>query len=207
MSRVINLGHREMMVKSKRNVPESWWKRASSKRIQKEHSVRQTEDPLVWLLHGPPGTGKSHVLGFLRQLFELVGYTYGLDYEVVAFQAVNAADLKGKTIHSAFGFDRQNQGDKAASEEVTKKMAHWRWLIMDEVSLTDAKLLAQMEQRLRFAVPGASPWRQDLHGRLRPFGGVNVIFTGDFHQLPPPQKFLEQFRLRNYSSLIQNLTL
>ena len=94
--------------------------------------------------------------------------------------------LKGKTIHSAFGFDRQKQGDKAASEEVAKKMAHWRWLIMDEVSLTDAKLLAQMEQRLRFAVPGASPWRQDLHGRLRPFGGVNVIFTGDFHQLPPP---------------------
>ena len=154
--------------------------------IQKERSVRQTDDPLVWLLHGPPGTGKSHVLGFLRQLFELVGYTYGLDYEVVAFQAVNAADLKGKTIHSAFGFDRQNQGDKAASEEVTKKMAHWRWLIMDEVSLTDAKLLARMEQRLRFAVPGASPWRQDLHGRLRPFGGVNVIFTGGFHQLPPP---------------------
>ena len=34
--------------------------------IQKEHSVRQTDDPLVWLLHGPPGTGKSHVLGFLR---------------------------------------------------------------------------------------------------------------------------------------------
>ena len=58
--------------------------------IQKERSVRQTGDPLVWLLHGPPGTGKSHVLGFLHQLFELVGYAYGLDYEVVAFQAVNA---------------------------------------------------------------------------------------------------------------------
>ena len=85
--------------------------------IRRERSVRQTDDPLVWLLHGPPGTGKSHVLGFLRQLFELVGYTYGLEYEVVAFQAVNAADLKGKTIHSAFGFDRQKQGDKAASEE------------------------------------------------------------------------------------------
>eukprot|EP00434_Breviolum_minutum_P042312 symbB.v1.2.037656.t1/scaffold5622.1/size25200/1 len=119
--------------------------------IRRERSITQTDDPLVWLLHGPPGTSKSHVLGFLRQLFELVGYTYGLDYEVVAFQAVNAADLKGKTIHSAFGFDRQKQGDKAASEEVAKKMAHWRWLIMDEVSLTDAKLLAQMEQRLRFA--------------------------------------------------------
>ena len=154
--------------------------------IQREQSVRQSDDPLVWLLHGPPGTGKSHVLGFIRQLFELVGYTYGLHYEAVAFQAVNAAPLKGKTIPSAFGFDRQKQGDRAASEEVAKKMAHWRWLILDEVSLTDAKLLAQMEQRLRFAVPGASSWRQDLHGRLRPFGGVNVIFAGDFYQLPPP---------------------
>ena len=34
--------------------------------IQPEQSVRQTMDPLVWLLHGPPGTGKSHVLAFIR---------------------------------------------------------------------------------------------------------------------------------------------
>lgn len=36
----------------------------------------------------------------------MMGYTYGLDFEVVSFQTVNAADLGGKTIHHAFGFSQ-----------------------------------------------------------------------------------------------------
>jgi len=64
--------------------------------VSSEQALRKTTDPLLWLLHGPPGTGKSHVLGFIRELFDMIGYTYGLDYEVAAFQAVNAADLGGK---------------------------------------------------------------------------------------------------------------
>ena len=116
----------------------------------------------------------------------MLGYTGGLEYEVVAFQAVNAADLRGKTIHKAFGFDRRTSADQAASQEVAKRMAYWRWLIMDEVSLTDAKLLAKAEQRLRAVMPNANAWKTDPCGKVRPFAGVNVIFTGDFYQLPPP---------------------
>ena len=154
--------------------------------LQPEESVRQTSDPLVWLLHGPPGTGKSHVLGFVKELFELIGYIYGLDYEVVAFQAVNAADLQGKTIHGAFGFDISASAGKPASEEKAKCMANWRWLILDEISLTDAKLFAKCEQRLQGVMPNANEWKRDGTGRIRPFAGINVILTGDFHQLPPP---------------------
>ena len=62
----------------------------------------------------------------------------------------------------------------------------WRWLIMDEISLTNAKLLASAEQRLRIAIPDASPWKKNSQGEVRPFGGINVLLTGDFHQLPPP---------------------
>ena len=41
--------------------------------------------PLAWLLHGPPGTGKSHALKFLRKLFEeQLGYAQGIDYEARA---------------------------------------------------------------------------------------------------------------------------
>ena len=155
--------------------------------IQPEQSVRQTMDPLVWLLHGPPGTGKSHVLAFIRELFDKVmDYIYGLDYEVVAFQAVNAADLHGKTIHGAFGFNLQASASQAASEDVAKRLANWRWLILDEISLTDAKLLGKLEHRLKAVMPNASAWKKDIHGQFRPFAGINVILTGDFQQLPPP---------------------
>ena len=151
-----------------------------------EESSRQTNDPLVWLLHGPPGTGKSHVLGFVRELFALIGYVYGLDYEVMAYQAVNAADLQGKTIHGAFGFDISVSAGKPVSEEKAKCMANWRWLILDEISLTDAKLFGKCEQRLQAVMPNANEWKRDGNGTIRPFAGVNVILTGDFHQLPPP---------------------
>ena len=49
-----------------------------------EIALRRAE-PLAWLLHGPPGTGKSHVLKFLRELFEeQLGYAQGIDYEARA---------------------------------------------------------------------------------------------------------------------------
>ena len=154
--------------------------------ISEAQSIRQTSDPMVWLLHGPPGTGKSHVLGFVRELFEIMGYTYGLDYEVAAFQAVNAADLSGKTMHKAFGWKKTGERpQEGARREAHKRMAHWRWLILDEISLVDAKLLGQAEKDLREVLPVNNPWKMK-DGQVRPFAGVNVIFTGDFHQLPPP---------------------
>jgi hypothetical protein len=154
--------------------------------ISSEQALRKTTDPLLWLLHGPPGTGKSHVLGFIRELFDMMGYTYGLDYEVATFQAVNAADLGGKTMHKAFGWKGKGERvQEGAQRDAHKRMAHWRWLILDEISLVDAKLLGQAERDLREVVPANSPWK-NKNGQVRPFAGVNVIFTGDFHQLPPP---------------------
>ena len=154
--------------------------------LSEAESLRQTSEPLVWLLHGPPGTGKSHVLKFVRGLFEIMGYAYGLDYEVAAFQAVNAADLMGKTMHKAFGWKRTGERpEEGARREAHKRMAHWRWLILDEISLVDAKLLGQAEKDLREVVPVSNPWKIK-NGQTRPFAGVNVILTGDFHQLQPP---------------------
>ena len=154
--------------------------------IKEEESLRKTSDPLLWLLHGPPGTGKSHVLGFVTELFEMMGYTYGLDYEVAAFQAVNAADLQGKTIHGAFGWKQFGGPDEGARRQAHTHMAHWRWLILDEISMVDGKLLAQAEKELRDVVPVTNPWKIK-NGLVRPFAGVNVIFTGDFHSYRRPR--------------------
>ena len=48
------------------------------------------EDPLLWCLHGLPGTGKSHVLKVLsEELFQKqLGWEMGMEFQVVALQAV-----------------------------------------------------------------------------------------------------------------------
>ena len=155
--------------------------------IEPEASIRKSSEPLVWLLHGSPGTGKSHELPFLRELFEdFLGYRQGIDYQITAFQAVNAADILGETIHKAFGLIKYGKPNETAATAV-QLMGYWRWLIVDEISMVGAKLLAKMEQQLRECTSSKTAFKTDAAGRVRPFAGVNVIFLGDFYQLPPPE--------------------
>jgi hypothetical protein len=159
--------------------------------IKPEDSLRRDgAEPLRTLLHGPPGTGKSHAVKLLRELFDLVGYKKGIDYEFIAFQATNAADLDGKTIHRAIGLNLcASSFAKPVSPGVAKQMANWRWVFIDEISLVPANLLAMLDQRLQKVKPSADAWKHTTagSGEERPFGGVNLVPIGDFKQLPPPQ--------------------
>ena len=147
------------------------------------------QEPLGWLLHGGPGTGKTHALHFVRQLFaDVVGYKEGIDFVVTTFQAVNAADVQGSTIHQAFGLHIGKFANNAEASTLTsKRLAQLRWIIIDEISMVSARLLAQLERRLRDVIPTASEFKCNTEGQVRSFAGVNIIFLGDFHQLPPPE--------------------
>ena len=59
----------------------------------------------IHLLHGGPGTGKSQVIKLLKeQLFEKeLQWTSGIDFQIAAFQAVNADGIDGDTLHHALG--------------------------------------------------------------------------------------------------------
>ena len=149
----------------------------------------ESPKPLAWLLHGAPGTGKTHVLPFLRQLFrDLLDYQEGIDFIVTTFQAVNAADVQGTTIHQAFGLTVAKYARSAeVSIKTSKRLAQLRWIIIDEISMVSARLLCQVEHRLRDIIATAAQFKCDADGQARPFAGINMIFIGDFHQLPPPE--------------------
>ena len=135
-----------------------------------EETALQNAEPLCHLLHGPPGTGKSHCLIFLRELFDLIGYRQGIDYEVLAFQAVNAASLAGKTIHHACGFrtEQHGSGDAAAIAATTaKRMSYWRWVFLDEISMVGAQLLGRMDHRIRSVKSDADKFKFDRQGQAR----------------------------------------
>ena len=59
----------------------------------------------LWMLHGGPGTGKSHVIRLLKEeLFEKeCGWISALDFQLGALQAVSADNLDGHTLHHALG--------------------------------------------------------------------------------------------------------
>jgi hypothetical protein len=52
---------------------------------------------------------------------------------------------------------------------------HVEFLLLDEVSLVGLQLLAEIDHAPRFAKEKPHLW----------FGGVNIIFSGDFYQYPP----------------------
>ena len=52
--------------------------------------------------------------------------------------------------------------------------------------MVSARLLAEMEVELRSAVRALGTQKHDSLGADRPFGGLNVLFCGDFWQLEPP---------------------
>ena len=62
-------------------------------------------EQFIHLLHGGPGTGKSQVIKLLKeQLFEKeLQWTAGIDFQIAAFQAVNADGIDGDTLHHALG--------------------------------------------------------------------------------------------------------
>ena len=150
------------------------------------------EEPLRWLVHGGPGTGKSHVIKQVREFFQdVLHWDMGINFQVVALQAVMADMLGGDTIHHACGIPVFKGGQTAdfttqKQSEVAKRVLQWRWLIIDEISMVSAKLLAEIDVKLRSAVRALGTQKHDSLGADRPFGGLNVLFCGDFWQLEPP---------------------
>jgi PIF1-like helicase len=66
---------------------------------------------------------------------------------------------------------------KPSAETLAQIWKLIQFLMIDEISMISALLLSQISQCLC----QAKAW--DLNNRNKPFGGVNIIFSGDFSQL------------------------
>ncbi|KAK9471847.1 PIF1-like helicase-domain-containing protein, partial [Dipodascopsis tothii] len=130
---------------------------------------------------GSAGTGKSVLL---REIISALRMKHKRDQDAVAVTAstgLAACNIGGVTLHSFAGI---GLGKEAAPELVRKirknKKAMQRWLrakvlIMDEISMVDGALFDKLDQVARIIRNATS----------RPFGGIQLIVTGDFFQLPP----------------------
>ena len=148
---------------------------AEAKELGETGSIKS--EPMRWLLHGGPGTGKSHVIKLVHEeLFgQILGWNMSVEYQIVALQAVMAEQLHGDTIHHALGI--QVFGHKSGSahkdwqrqDEVAKRVLQWRWLIIDEISMVSARLLGLVDEKLRNVVRDIGA-NKSKDGHVRPFG-------------------------------------
>ena len=155
----------------------------------------ETTLPLLWCVHGGPGVGKSHTLKLVKEFFTYIGYRSDVEYVLTALQAVMADQLGGDTLHHALGvtpckFQKTKGGDSDSvtkrAQEISRFLEQCRWLVIDEVSMISAQLLAEIDQKLRRITRDIETTKKHPNLLERPFGGLNVIFCGDFWQLDPP---------------------
>jgi PIF1-like helicase len=132
-------------------------------------------------LGGSGGTGKSRVIHAIKALFDKAGCK---DLLMVTATTGSAANLiGGSTIDSVCKFSRRDRSDMNLGDyeedrpsSINNSWNTIRFLIIDEVSMVGCHKLSRISKALQRA----------KHSTL-PFGGLFVLFGGDFHQLPPIQ--------------------
>jgi ATP-dependent DNA helicase PIF1 len=133
---------------------------------------------------GPGGSGKSALIKIINQH----AYKQFKDIHVTALTGCAAVLLncKAKTLHSWAGIGLGNGTIEQLVLKIKKnKFAKALWkgtdiLIVDEVSMLSLKLFNTLNEI-----------GKAVRGNQRPFGGIQLIFSGDFFQLPPVGDYLD----------------
>ena len=166
-------------------------------RIVGEHVQQGGPEQLLMYIAGVGGTGKTHVVKSIRRLFDLLNRSK--EILVGAPTGAAAKNIEGYTVHSLMMLRAKG---KANLEKLQDLWAPVKYFIIDEVSMIGAKFLSEISYRLQQA--------KARHGdvALEPFGGVHVIFTGDFGQLRPVSAMsLYDHRLVSHPGLQQGQTI
>ncbi|MFN9654790.1 MAG: AAA family ATPase, partial [Dolichospermum sp.] len=134
---------------------------------------------LLMCLTGPGGSGKSHVIKccrlYCKSFCDAIGkpFTFSV-FPVTATSNAAASLINGITIHSAALLNNKYI-HMDLSTDVNWTMS--KMLVVDEISMADKKIFHKMDRNLRI-----------LTGhREKLFGGLNIVYGGDFMQLAPVQ--------------------
>jgi ATP-dependent DNA helicase PIF1 len=147
---------------------------------QQEAAVDAIRQKKNIFLTGAGGTGKSHTIRFITEWCN----TVGIRVAITAMTGCAALLLGGKTLHSwaGIGLGRETPAELAAVI-LKKTPSRRRWLdtqllVIDEISMMDPELLEKLDRVARLV----------RKQPLQRFGGLQLVLSGDFCQLPPVQK-------------------
>lgn len=127
---------------------------------------------------GPGGTGKTALIKYIQKDAARKGF----NIQVCALTGCAAVllECKAKTLHSWAGIGLGTASlDQLTTKIMKNRYAKDNWkntdiLVVDEVSMMSQKLFELLD------AIGKS-----IRKNSKPFGGIQLIFSGDFYQLPP----------------------
>ena len=130
-------------------------------------------------LTGEPGSGKTYIVNayvaYLRK--------HGIEPAITASTGIAATHIGGTTIHSWSGIGIRTKLEVrdlkhiASNQYITKRIRRTKVLIIEEISMLTSDTLSMVDSVCR-----------QVKQNHEPFGGMQVVFSGDFFQLPPVVK-------------------
>ncbi|MFT4521564.1 MAG: ATP-dependent exoDNAse (exonuclease V) alpha subunit [Bacteroidia bacterium] len=128
---------------------------------------------------GSAGTGKTYVLN------KYISYLQArkVPTAITASTGIAATHMNGQTIHSWSGMgvkEELSYHDLLALKDrsyLVKNLTKVKVLILDEISMLHRKQVDMLNDILKY-----------FNENEEPFGGIQVVFSGDFFQLPPVTK-------------------
>ncbi|KAG7744684.1 hypothetical protein KL911_005315 [Ogataea haglerorum] len=127
---------------------------------------------------GSAGTGKSFLL---REIIKRLRNRYGSSsIAVTASTGLAATNIEGTTINRFSGIGLGSEPvNKLVGRIKSRRSIVERWkgtkvLIIDELSMIDSIFFDKLNEIAK-----------QIRGSNKPFGGIQLVLTGDFFQLPP----------------------
>ena len=144
--------------------------------IVREHLEALGARPqLIMFMTGAGGSGKSNVISAFFAYCKEFCQNLGAHFDsrtiiITAITGVAATSIMGETTSKALGLTKTS-----FDSDFIKKYANTRMVLIDEISFCKGKELEQLDRSLKIVKEEPN----------LVYGGVHMIFCGDFHQLPP----------------------
>lgn len=148
-------------------------------KITQEQALNILKTGANVFLTGGPGSGKTYTINRYVKYLK----SHGIEPAITASTGIAATHIGGMTIHSWSGIgikkvlDKRELNKIAGSQYIEKRVRKAKVLIVEEVSMLTGRTLSMVDAVCRV-----------IKQILEPFGGMQVIFAGDFFQLPPVVK-------------------
>ena len=142
---------------------------------KQKHAISLCKAGYNLFITGNAGTGKSFIIRQIKKEF-------GENCIITSTTGISALNIDGITIHNWSGICPDidyNNSDLFVTkiQNNYKKLNNYLYtqiLIIDEISMLDLEILEFIDKVARI-----------IRNINLPFGGIQVVFVGDFYQLPP----------------------